>query len=118
MLEHLPEDVRRGLEAARQRDTRRGTRLCVHLNDAIFPLRRLWEGGFAIDADRAPRLRGVVDIFDGPHHLLHALIIASELDEGEMRYEFKQATAPGRGPARDYAEDRPAPSGYLAFLRS
>jgi len=116
MLEHLPEDIRRGLEAARMRGERRGSRLCVHLNGAAFPVRRLWDGGFALDAARAPRLRGVVDIFDGPRHLLHALIIASELDEGEMRYEFKQVTAVGTGPVRDYAEEAPAPSGFLSFL--
>ncbi len=116
MLEHLPEDIRRGLDAARHRQQSRGTRLCVHLNDAVFPIRRLWDGGFAVDAARAPRLRGMVDIFDGPRHLLHALIIASELDEGEMRYEFKQVTAVGTGPARDYAEEAPAPAGFLSFL--
>jgi hypothetical protein len=116
MLEHLPDDIRRGLDVARKRAEQRSTRLCVHLNDAVFPIRRLWEGGFAIDAARAPRLRGLVDIFDGPRHLLHALIIASELDEGEMRYEFKQVTAVGTGPVRDFAEETPAPSGFLSFL--
>jgi hypothetical protein len=116
MLEHLPDDIRRGLDVARKRAERRSTRLCVHLNDAVFPIRRLWEGGFAIDAARAPRLRGLVDIFDGPRHLLHALIIASELDEGEMRYEFKQVTAVGTGPVRDFVEETPAPSGFLSFL--
>ena len=116
MLEHLPEDIRRGLDAARKRDQRAGARLCVHLNDAVFPIRRLWDGGFALDAVRAPRLRGVVDIFDGPRHLLHGLIIASELDEGEIRYEFKRATAVSSQPPRDYAEETPAPSGFLSHL--
>jgi len=114
MLEHLPDDIRRGLHAARQRNMRESARLCVHLNDAAFPIRRLWDGGFAVDAARAPRLRGMVDIHDGSRHLLRALIIASELDEGEMRYEFKQVTTVGTGPARDYAEEKPAPAGYLS----
>jgi hypothetical protein len=113
MMEHLPEDIRRGLVAARREAERKSTRLCVHLGDAVFPIRRLWGDGFAVDAARAPRLRGVVDIFDGPRHLLHALIIASELDEGEMRYEFKQVTVAGTRPARDYADERPEHSGFL-----
>ena len=116
MLEYLPEDIRRGLDIARQRAERRSTRLCVHLNEAVFPIQRLWDGGFAVDASRAPRLRGVIDIYDGPRHVLHALIIASDLDADEMRYEFKQVTAVGTGPARDYAEEAPAPSGFLSFL--
>ena len=116
MLEQLPEDVRRGLDAARTRADRRSTRLCVHLDSAVFPIRRLWDGGFALDAARAPRLRGAVDVYDGPQHLLRALIIASDLDEGEMRYEFKQVTAVANGPARDYVEETPAPAGFLSFL--
>lgn len=116
MLEHLPDDIRRGLAAARRRDERARARLCVHLGDAAFPIRRLWEGGFAVEAACAPRLRGVVNIFDGPRHLLHALIIASELDEDEMRYEFKRVTAARTRPARDYADEAPEPSGYLPRL--
>jgi hypothetical protein len=116
MLEHLPDDIRRGLDVARLRNERKSHRLCVHLNDAVFPIRRLWDDGFAIDSARAPKLRGLVDIYDGPRHLLHALVIASELEDGEMRYEFKQATEVSYQPARDYVEEVPAPSGFLSFL--
>jgi len=113
MLEHLPEDIRRGLEAARSRGQRRRSRLCVHVNDAVFPVLRLWETGFAVDARRVPALRGRVDIFDGPRHISQCLIIASEDDGREMIYDFKRATAITDTPVRDYAVDSAAPSGYL-----
>lgn len=113
MFEVLPEDIRRGLEAAQKRAQRRGSRLSVHMGDAVFPILRLWETGFAVDPARCPRLRGLVDIFDGPRHISHALIIAASEDEGEMVYDFKRETVVADGPIRDYAEDRATPGGYL-----
>lgn len=113
MLEHLPEDIRRGLDAARTRAARKGSRLCVHVNDAVFPILRLWEGGFAVETRRVPQLRGLIDIFDGPRHISQCLIIASETDGAEMSYEFKRATAITSTPILDYAEDKPAPFGFL-----
>ncbi len=113
MLEYLPEDIRRGLEAAHRRSTRRRSRLCVHVNDAVFPVLRLWETGFAVDARRVPALRGRVDIYDGPRHISQCLIIASEDDGNEMTYDFKRATAITDSPVRDYAVDSTTPHGYL-----
>lgn len=113
MLEHLPEDIRRGLEAARSRSLRRRSRLCVHVNDAVFPVLRLWDSGFTVDAQRVPTLRGLVDIYDGPRHISQCLIIASEDDGVEMTYDFKRATAITESPVRDYAVESAAPFGYL-----
>lgn len=113
MLEFLPEDIRRGLEAARTRAARRGSRLSVHVGDAVFPILRLWETGFAVDARRVPALRGLVDIFDGPGHLSQCLIIASATDGDEIAYEYKRMTLITEAPVRDYAEERPAPTGLL-----
>jgi len=113
MLEHLPEDIRRGLEAARSRSERKRSRLCVHVNDAVFPVLRLWDTGFAVDTRRVPTLRGLVDIYDGPRHISQCLIIASEDDGREMSYDFKRATAITGYPVRDYAVDSAAPAGYL-----
>jgi hypothetical protein len=113
MLEHLPEDIRRGLEAARSRNQRSRSRLCVHVNDAVFPVLRLWETGFAVSARRVPAMRGLVDIYDGPRHLSQCLIIASEDDGTEMTYDFKRATTITENPVRDYAVDSNAPFGYL-----
>ena len=113
MLEFLPEDIRRGIDSARIKAERRGSRLCVHVGEAIFPLLRLWDGGFAVDTKRVPKLRGLVDVYDGPRHISQCLIIAASEDAGEMSYEFKRETIITQNPIRDYVEDRVLPDGYL-----
>lgn len=116
MLEYLPEDVRRGLEAAHSRAARRGSRLCVHVGDSVFPIAKLWATGFSVDVNRVPKLRGLVDIFDGPRHLSRALIIAAGEEGARMTYEFKRETRVTDAPVRDYADEGFKPSGYLANL--
>jgi hypothetical protein len=117
MLEYLTEDIRKGLEAAQQRARRSRGRLAVHVGDAVFPLLRLWEQGFAVDSARVPRLRGVVDLYDGPTHLSHCLIVATQADGGETIYEFKRATPATAGAALDYISETPRPAGYLTADR-
>lgn len=113
MLEFLPEDIRRGLEAAQKRAQRKGSRLSVHVGEAAFPILRLWETGFAVDPAICPRLRGLVDIFDGPRHISRALIIAASEEGGEMAYDFKRETPITDRPILDYVEDRDPIGGYL-----
>ena len=116
MLEHLPEDIKTGLDAARTRALRRGTRLCVHAGDQVFPIIKLWETGFSVDPQRVPKLRGLVDIYDGPRHISQALIIAADEEDGRVVYDFKRETVVGETPIRDYVEEKPAPAGLLSFL--
>ena len=113
MLEFLPEDIRRGLLLAQDRASRRARRLSVHVGDAVFPLLRLWDTGCAVDSTRVPRLRGLVDLFDGPRHISHCLIVAVSDDNGTMSYEFKRETPVMDRPPVDYELNDPAPSGYL-----
>lgn len=114
MLEHLPEDIRLGLAQARRAAMQRGHRLNLQVGDGVIPLNRLWEDGFALQADRAPGLRGLVDIYDGPAHVSQCLIVASALEGDEMIYEFKRITNAITGPVRDYAEDAAPVAGLLA----
>lgn len=113
MLEFLPKEVREGLEAARKRDRTRKSRLRVQLGEAVFPVLRLWDEGFALDADRTPRLRGLVDVYDGTRHLCQCLIVASTIENGELICEFKRSTPAEDGPALDFWRDENAPVGYL-----
>lgn len=113
MLEYLPPYVREGLEAARKRDMKRRSRLRVQLGEAAFPILHLWENGFALDAERAPHLRGLVDIYDGTRHICQALIVASASENGELICEFKRVTNVSDGPALDYWRDENAPTGFL-----
>ncbi|PZQ98005.1 MAG: hypothetical protein DI533_12825 [Cereibacter sphaeroides] len=113
MLEFFSKEVREGLEAARKRDRARKSRLRVQLGEAVFPVLRLWDEGFALDADRTPRLRGLVDVYDGARHVCQCLIIASTVENGELICEFKRSTPAGDGPALDFWRDENAPVGYL-----
>jgi len=65
MLEFLPKEIRDGLAAAKKRDQVRKSRLRVQLGEAVFPILRMWDGGIALDADRTPHLRGLIDVYDG-----------------------------------------------------
>ena len=114
MLEFLPKEVREGLEAARKRDLKRKSRLRVQVGDAVYPVLRLWDNGFALDADFSPgKLRGLVDVFDGSRHVFQCLIMASSIDDGELVCDFKRATAVSDRAAADYWRGENTPAGYL-----
>jgi hypothetical protein len=114
MLEFLPTEVRDGLEAARKREQRKRSRLHVQVGDAVFPVLRFWQDGFALDGDLSPgKLRGLVDLYDGPRHVLQCLIVASAAENGELVCDFKRATAVSDRAAADYWRGENAPVGYL-----
>ncbi len=92
MTDVLPKEVLAGLHAAQKRDRKRRSRRRVHVGDAVYPILDFAEEGFAVDADTAPHLRGLVDIYEGVRHLYQALIVASAQDGDVMRYEFKRNT--------------------------
>lgn len=112
MLEHLPEEVWAGLSLARQRQDRR-SRLRVQLGDAVFPVLGLTDETLTFDIDRAPRLRGLVDVFDGARHILQGLIVASRVEGGLLICTFKRSNVVSETPALDYARDENAPVGLL-----
>lgn len=109
MSDYLPEAVRKGLEDARRTALRRSSRLCIHDGDKVHRVLRMWEGGFALDADNAPHLRGHVDLYDGMRHLYQCLVVASAQDAGEMIYEFKWHTPVADHPALDFEQDSDEP---------
>lgn len=109
MLEFLPKEVREGLEAARLRDRKRKARLRVQVGGAVFPVLRFWEDGFALDAALAPKLRGLVDLFEGDRHIFQCLIVASTVEGGELLCDFKRSTMVLDRPAVDYWKGENAP---------
>ncbi|MFN4203256.1 MAG: hypothetical protein ACK4GM_09390 [Tabrizicola sp.] len=115
MLEFLPIEVREGLDAARRRDQKRKSRLRVQVGDAVFPVLRFWDNGFALDADFSPgKLRGLVDVYDGSRHAFQCLIVASGIENGELVCDFKRATAVTERAPLDFWRDENAPVGYLS----
>lgn len=113
MTDFLPKDVRAGLEEARKRDLRKRSRLTVQVGDDIYPVLRFWADGFSLDADQVAHLRGLVDIYEGSRHLWQSLIIASEIEEGELVCVMKRSTAAQERAPLDYVRDVNAPVGYL-----
>ncbi|PIE13628.1 MAG: hypothetical protein CSA70_05030 [Rhodobacterales bacterium] len=109
MQDYLPKELREALEAARKQALRRSNRLRIRVGDDIFPVLKLWEGGFALDAGNAPYLRGLVDLYDGARHKMQCLVIASDREGDEMRYDFKRATPALDSAPLDFVREEDAP---------
>ncbi|MCV2866844.1 hypothetical protein [Defluviimonas sp. WL0075] len=116
MTDFLPKEVLAGLEEARKRSIRERSRLRVRVGTEIYPIIRFWDDGFALDADQVAHLRGLVDIYDGTRHLWQSLIVASEVEAGELICVMKRSTAALDRAPLDYARDENAPVGYLPRL--
>jgi len=113
MMTCLPKEIAEGLERARNRERRKQARLRAAVGERTFPVLEVRDGGFALGADDAPHLRGLVDLYDGARHLYQCLIVASEEDSGLMRYEFKRSTAATDKAPLDFVRDENAPIALL-----
>ena len=113
MTDFLPKEVREGLELARKQKLRKKSRMKVRAGDQTFTILRYWNDGFALDAEDAPKLRGLVDLYDGGRHLSQCLIVAAEEEEGEVVFEFKRSTAASDHVPLDYEETLGGPVGLL-----
>ncbi|MCE8007316.1 hypothetical protein [Aestuariivita sp.] len=92
MTTFLPKSLQQDIESARIAALKKASRLRVQADGREHPVLRLWSNGFAVETGVVPTLRGLVDLYDGAKQISQCLIIASEEDAGEMRYEFKRAT--------------------------
>ncbi|MGR3456027.1 hypothetical protein [Pseudooceanicola sp.] len=113
MTTYLPKELQDGLQAARKLAMAKKSRLRVRAGDEVIPVLRFWDKGFAVDHDAAPRLRGLVDIYDGTRHLFQCLIVAADEEDGEMRYDFKRATAATDHAPLDFEKSPDAPAGLI-----
>ncbi len=114
MTDYISPELAKALRNARADAMRTSRRLKVAVGEAQYPLLRPWGGGFSLDIADAPKLRGMVDVYDGAKHLMHCLIIAAEEDSGTMLYEFKRAQEVHDSPPLDYARDENAPIALIA----
>ncbi|MDF3416211.1 hypothetical protein HKX54_17195 [Sulfitobacter sp. M57] len=110
----LSKEILAGLDAARSQTLRRASRLRLEVEGRHYPVLRKWKTGFSIAAENAPALRGLVDLFDGSDHLFQCLIVASEEESGEMRFEFKRATAVATAAALDFERAIDAPVALIS----
>jgi hypothetical protein len=115
MTTFLSKEVREGLEAARLAGLKKASRLRVLANDDFHHVLRMWETGFAVEAEAVPNLRGLVNLYDGGVHLYQCLIVAAESEAGEMRYEFKRNTVAADTAPLDFYRDPKSPVGLLEY---
>jgi len=106
-------EIQAGLDAARLAGLRKASRLRINVDGQVHPVLRMWKTGFAVAAEDAPHLRGLVDLYDGANHLFQCLIVAGEEEAGEMQYEFKRATAVAQSAALDFEKLANAPAGLI-----
>ena len=109
MTTFLPKEVAEGLEAARKQALGKKRRLRVQAGTEVFRVLKYWDSGFSVDLQDAPQLRGLVDLYDGSRHLYQCLIVASEEEGGEMRYEFKRNTRAVDSAPLDFERDANKP---------
>lgn len=109
MTTFVPKEVQAGLDHARDSAVKSASRLRLSADGRMYPVLRMWKTGFAIDAQAAPALRGFVDLYDGAIHLFQCLIVASDEDSGEMKFEFKRLTAVSTSAPIDFERIANAP---------
>ncbi len=109
MTTYLPKELAEGLQEARRREQRRTTRFRVEVDGQRYRVLRLWETGFAVDAETVPPLRGLVELFEGPNCIASCLIMAAAEDHGEMQYEYKRSTQARTEAPRDFGIEDDAP---------
>ena len=110
----LSSEIQDGLDAARIEKLRKSSRLKIVADGQEHKVLRQWATGFSMEAETAPQLRGLVDLYDGSVHLCQCLIVATDQDGGEMRFEFKRATKVADKPALDFEKSADAPVGLIA----
>lgn len=109
MDSYISKEVAQGLARARAAALSKHSRLRVIAGEDIFPVRRMWETGFAMDLEDAPKLRGLVDLFDGARHLYQCLVVASQDENGERSFEFKRRIAADAERAVDFERAEQGP---------
>lgn len=109
MFTFLSAEVREGLARAHKKSSARSRRLSVHLGDAVYPIRRIWEDGFAIELGPQIRLRGHVEIHEGPRHILSCLIQAIDVQENELICLYKRVSPVHDRAPLDYEVDGEQP---------
>lgn len=111
-MDHLQAEIALALRQGEGR--RRQPRFAVRAEGGVFPILQLWDGGFSVAVEDAPRLRGFVDLMTGEDRLARCLIVlAEEEEDGVVRYEYKRRTEEVTAPSPDYAPDPEAPIALL-----
>ncbi|WP_293576884.1 hypothetical protein [Phaeobacter sp.] len=113
MTTYVPKAVQDALDAARLDGLKKKSRLRVAVDEETIPVLRMWKDGFSVEAENAPQLRGLVDLYDGARHLSQCLIVAANFEGDEILYEFKRATPAADSAPLDFYRKPDAPIGLI-----
>ncbi|MER5171940.1 hypothetical protein [Thioclava sp. GXIMD2076] len=113
LMEFLPKDIAQAMRDAQIKTAGKRTKLSLRSGDKNWPILRRWEGGLALNADEIDHLRGEVYLYDGIRHVATGLIIASEVENGELICAIKRETPVRDRAPVDFVRDPDAPVGYL-----
>jgi hypothetical protein len=113
MIDHLPEDVRKGLENARKASLKRSDRLCIHDGEKVYRINRFWAKGMSIDGQYGDKLRGRVEIYDGARHVYQCLIENGRTENGACVFDFKWLHPVADQPAADFVRPTAVPAGLI-----
>lgn len=111
-MEHIQAEIALALRQ-QGRGRKRGPEALVRAAGGSYPILRMWEGGFSVAVEDAPRLRGFVDLMAGEDRLARCLIVCAEEAEGVVSYEYKRRTAEADHAPADYEIAPDAPAGLL-----
>ncbi|MCP5085220.1 MAG: hypothetical protein GY952_00195 [Rhodobacteraceae bacterium] len=110
---HMSKEVLEGLRRAKAQSLHRKDRLRVVVGEEYYPVLRSWDGGFSLDIEDAPHLRGTVEFCDGTRELYECLIVCSAQEGNEMVYEYKRVTPAVDQHPVDFEIADDAPVAYL-----
>lgn len=117
MTTFLSDDIQRSLDAARQAKAKRKSKHRLVADNTSWPILRMWDSGFALAQEDAPKLRGFVDIYDADAHLFQCLIVASEVSGSEVHCTFKRITAIRTKAALDFEAPENAPIALIPHMQ-
>ena len=106
MSTFLSKDVLADLENAHRQGLKKKNRFRVEFNKTRYPVLVLKKSGFSLDAELAPEIRGLIDLYDGDKHLQQCLIVASKEENGIVYFEYKRKTATSTCAPKDFYQEK------------
>ena len=105
MSTFLSKDVLAGLEVAQTTDLKKKNCFRVEFNKKHYPVLRLTKNGFCVEAEKAPMIRGLVDLYDRDKHLKQCLIVAAKEENGIVHFDYKRKTKTQASAPKDFFQE-------------
>ena len=106
MSTFLSKDILAGLKAAQKTETKKKNRFRIEFNKKHYPVIRLTKSGFCVEAEKAPMIRGLVDLYDRDKHLKQCLIVAAKEENGIVYFDYKRNTTAQASAPKDFFQNK------------